>query len=180
MLFKEEIDVDQTTEVFPTFVELVEEHSVTEPIVSIEETDEHMVSLIDGASVNDEPLKEEPVEKETEEPEVIEEHAEEIKEKEPVEKEQTAEKYKFVYDAVLNEKVTNDEVYHETMVPLVPNNKPATSKENKSESKFQEQNIDRVESTDIYQTMFNECNKSEAQLCQETRCLTESPLRPPP
>jgi len=47
-------------------------------------------------------------------------------------------------------------------------------------SKFEEQNIDRVESTDMYQTMFNECNKSEAQLCQETRCLTESPVRPPP
>ena len=62
-LLKEEIDVDQTTEAFPTFVEPVEEHSVTEPIVSIEETDEHMVSLIDGASMNDEPLKEEPVEK---------------------------------------------------------------------------------------------------------------------
>jgi len=62
-LLKEEIDVDQTTEAFPTFVEPVEEHSVTEPIVNIEETDEHMVSLIDGASMNDEPLKEEPVEK---------------------------------------------------------------------------------------------------------------------
>jgi len=160
------------TEAFLASVEPVKEHSVTEPVVSIEETDEHMVSLCDGANMNDEPLKEEPEGKETEEPEVIEEHAEEIKEEEPVKKEQTVEKYKFVNDAVLNEEVTNDEVYHKTVVPLVPNNRPATVKENKSEAKFQEQNIDRVESTDIDQTMFNESNKSEAQLCQKTRCLT--------
>jgi hypothetical protein len=162
---KEEIDVAQTTKAFPTSMKPVEEHSVTEPVVSIVETDEHMVSLCDGKNRNDVQPKEEPEEKETEEPEVIEEQSEEIKEEEPVEKEQTAEKYKFVYDAVLNEEVTNHEVYHETVVPLVPNNMPATVKENKSETKFQEQNIDRVESTDIDQKMFNESNKSEAQLC---------------
>jgi hypothetical protein len=124
---KEEIDVAQTTEAFPTSMKPVEEHSVTEPVVSIVETDEHMVSLCDGKNRNDVQPKEEPEEKETEEPEVIEEQSEEIKEEEPVEKEQTAEKYKFVYDAVLNEEVTNDEVYHETVVPLVPNNIPAVN-----------------------------------------------------
>ncbi|RHN43583.1 putative Zinc finger-XS domain-containing protein [Medicago truncatula] len=41
---KEEIDVARTTEAFPTSVKPVEEHSVTEPVVSIVETDEHMVS----------------------------------------------------------------------------------------------------------------------------------------
>jgi len=80
---KEEIDVSRMTEAFLTSVELVEEHSVAEPVVSIEETDEHMVSLGDGANRNDEPPKEKPEEKETEEPEVIEEQAEEIKEEEP-------------------------------------------------------------------------------------------------
>ncbi|KEH27951.1 hydrolase of sodium-potassium ATPase alpha subunit, putative [Medicago truncatula] len=102
--------------------------------------------------------------------------------------EEPVEDYKYLWhnncysinDVVLNEEVTNDEVYHETVVPLVPNNRPTTVKESKSEAKFQEQNIDRVESTDIDQTMFNESNKSEAQLCQETRCLLETPLRPPP
>lgn len=123
---KEKIDVAQTTESFPTSMKPVEEHSVTEPVVSIVETDEHMVSLCDGKNRNDVQPKEELEEKETEEPEVIEEQFEEIKEEEPVEKEQTAEKYKFVYDAVLNEEVTNDEVYHET-VPLVPNNIPAVN-----------------------------------------------------
>jgi len=34
---KEEIDVARTTEAFPTSVESVEEHSVTEPVISIEE-----------------------------------------------------------------------------------------------------------------------------------------------
>ena len=118
MPLNEEIDVARTTEAFPTSVEPVEEHSVTEPVVSIEETDEHMVSLCDGENMNDEPLKEEPEEKETEEHEIIEEHVEEIKEEEPVQKEQTMEKYKFVYDVVLNE------------------DRPATVKENISEAKI--------------------------------------------
>lgn len=69
---KEEIDVARTTEAFPTSVKPVEEHSVTEPVVSIVETDEHMVSLCDGENRNDEQPKEEQEEKETEEPEVIE------------------------------------------------------------------------------------------------------------
>jgi len=69
--------------------------------------------------MNDEPPKEEPEEKETEEPEVIEEQAEEIKEEKPVEKEQSEEKHKFIFDVVLNEKVTNDEVYRETVEPIV-------------------------------------------------------------
>jgi len=51
---KEEIDVARTTEAFSTSVEPVEEHLVTNPIVSIEETDEHMVSLCDGANRSDE------------------------------------------------------------------------------------------------------------------------------
>ncbi|AES75255.1 hypothetical protein MtrunA17_Chr6g0465401 [Medicago truncatula] len=49
-----EIDVARTTKAFSTSVKPVEKHSVTEPVVSIEETDEHMVSLCDGANRNDE------------------------------------------------------------------------------------------------------------------------------
>jgi hypothetical protein len=56
----------------------------------------------------------------------------------------------------------------------------SSDKENKSEAQFQEQKIDRVESTDRDKTMFDESNKSKAQVCQETRCLTETPPRPPP
>jgi len=53
-VLQEEIDVARKTKAFSTSMEPVEEYSITEPIVSIKETDEHMVSLRDGANRNDE------------------------------------------------------------------------------------------------------------------------------
>jgi len=55
---KEEIDVARMTEAFLPSVKQVEEHLVTEPVFSIVETDEHMVSLCDGKNRNDEQPKE--------------------------------------------------------------------------------------------------------------------------